>query len=207
MDRIMYVSGNYGIDSADELETPDPFARLSEEPEEPADLPTLPSNDSIPQVYEKPDSESEVLPVDDAMDRIISTLQSGNQIRLTVTGKTMLPFLRDQEDSVVLKPVKRRIRVGDLIFYLKTPGSPVLQRVVQVPAPRKYVVCADAQTTLERVSREQVIGLVSDIKKHNEYISTTAFFWQCISRIWIWLRPVRPELLRIILKIRKFANK
>lgn len=203
----MFVSGNYGLDTDEEFEAGDPFARLNEEPEEPADLPNLPSDDSIPQVYEKPASDNMILSVDEAMEQIIATLQAGNQIRLTVTGKTMLPFLRDQEDSVVLKPVKRKIRVGDIVFYLRTPTTPVLQRVVQIPAPKKYVVCADAQTTLERISRQQVIGLVSDIKKHNEYISTTAFFWQCISRIWIWLRPVRPELLRLILRIRRFANK
>lgn len=142
-----------------------------------------------------------------ALPRIKTYLDLGTPVRLTVTGSSMMPFLHDRRDSVVLAPVKRRLKVGDIIFYLRDGNSPVLHRIIKVISPKEYLCCADAQNTTVEVSRSQVIAVVSDIERRGVYTSCASVSWQLRSRIWMGLMPLRPRLLRMILSARHFLRK
>lgn len=61
---------------------------------------------------------------------ILCKLSCGEKVFLTVTGNSMLPFLADGRDRVVLQRIEKRPKKGDIIFYRRKNGAYVLHRVV-----------------------------------------------------------------------------
>jgi signal peptidase I len=58
-------------------------------------------------------------------------LNSGLDLRVRVTGKSMSPFLRGGEMLTIKKVPPHTLRKGDLILFLTDNGSPVLHRIIR----------------------------------------------------------------------------
>lgn len=204
----MYINGEFYSDEDEIEEIDDLHSFFETEVQKEYEIPELPKDPpDFQELYKEKNSNVEAMAPAEALSKIKDSLSNGTPICLTVSGTNMIPFLYDQDDRVIIAPVKRRLREGDIIFYVRAGSTPVLQRVVKIPEPKQYLVCGDAQTDLEKINRSQIIGLVTDVVKNNEYHSCSAFSWRAISRIWIWLRPMRPRLLRFISFYIRFRNK
>jgi len=142
-----------------------------------------------------------------ALPRIRAHIDLGSPVRLTVTGNSMQPFLYDRRNSVILAPLKRKPRVGDIVFYTRSESIPVLHRIIEIPESGSIICCGDAQITPERISRDSIIAVVTDIENRGSYFSCGSVSWKLKSRVWMWLRPVRPRLLRAISAVRRFFNR
>ena len=57
-------------------------------------------------------------------------LASGVDVRLTVTGRSMRPFLRGGERVTLRMHPPERLLTGDLIFFLDRHDAPVLHRLI-----------------------------------------------------------------------------
>ena len=137
-----------------------------------------------------------------AIPRMRALLEEGIPCHLTVTGDSMRPFLRHQRDGVILAPVSGEIRRGDILFYLRAPNAPILHRVHRAEGNR-LVMCGDAQTGLEPIAREQVLGVVSHIKREGRVIPCENRCLRLSVALWMSLRPVRPYLLALLNKLKR----
>lgn len=146
----------------------------------------------------------------DGLDRIRNALAEGRPCQLVVTGSSMWPFLRHRKDAVVLVPVDRDPRPGDILFYQRREDFCVLHRVVRRDANGLLTLCGDAQTHFEPVRPEQVVALVSHVRRGTRLFSCSALPWRFLVALWRWLLPVRNPLLRLgrwaAEKKRKAAN-
>lgn len=133
----------------------------------------------------------------DALPRIRAALADGRPCQLTVTGSSMWPFLRSRKDTVILVPADRDPIPGDILFYLRHEDFCVLHRVIRREKDGLLTLCGDAQTHLERIRSEQIIALVSHVRRGPRLISCRAFPWRFFSTLWVWLLPVRRPLLRL----------
>lgn len=133
----------------------------------------------------------------EALPRIRSSLADGRPCQLTVTGSSMWPFLRSRKDAVILIPPDREPRPGDILFYLRREDFCVLHRVIRRDADGLLTLCGDAQTRPETVRPEQIIALVSHIKRGQRMFSCRALLWRFFSFLWRVLLPIRPPLLRL----------
>ncbi len=109
------------------------------------------------------------IPLEDLSPILVSCLQEGQEVILTVTGNSMRPLLRHRRDQVVLAAVDgEALRPGDVPLYRRRNGAYVLHRVVarddgtqcefvdgtvqestQLAAEVRYTMLGDAQTELE----------------------------------------------------------
>ena len=137
----------------------------------------------------------------EALPRIKAALAEGRPCRLVVTGTSMLPFLRNKLDSVILTPETGEIQRNDILFYLRSPNVCVLHRVWQVNPDGTLLLCGDAQVALEPVRREQVIARVSHIQRKNRLISCKNPILRFFVMIWRWLYPVRPQTLALLRRL------
>ena len=137
-----------------------------------------------------------------AIPRIRALLEEDIPCHLTVTGNSMRPFLRHQRDGVILTPVSGEIRRGDILFYLRAPGAPILHRVHRVEGDR-LIMCGDAQTGLEPIARAQVLGIVSHIKREGRVIPCADRRLKLLVALWMLLKPVRPYLLALLNKLKR----
>ena len=126
---------------------------------------------------------------------------AGGNVRLTVTGQSMMPTLIEQRDSVILvKPDK--LKKSDIILYQRTNGEYVLHRIVKV-TKEGYGLCGDNQMKVEfPVLPEQIIAVVSAIVRKGKMISKNQPCYKISSAIWTNFIPLRPFMLKTVTKIK-----
>ena len=149
---------------------------------------------------------SNPIPPAEALPRIKATLDAGRPCRLVVTGTSMLPFLRDKQDAVILTPITGEIRRDDILFYLRSPQVCVLHRVWQVNEDDSLLLCGDAQTNLEPVRKEQVLARVDSVDRKGRLISCQNPGLRFLVRVWQLLHPFRPYLLAAYRRIPKHSG-
>ena len=137
----------------------------------------------------------------DAIPQMTEILNSGGSFRLMVTGNSMLPFLRHRQDRVILAPVSRPIRRGDILFYLRGPEICILHRVHSIRADGSLLMCGDAQVALEPIQEGQVLARVTHVERNGKKISCEGLSWQLLCGIWRRLHVIRPYLLAILRKL------
>lgn len=120
-------------------------------------------------------------------------LESGGQVPLTVTGRSMEPYLREWRDTVYLA-APRPLRRGDIVFFRRPHGGWVLHRVWRL-TPGGCVVCGDAQTWTEPVETEWVLAVVAAVEKKGRMIRADSFRFRAWASVWLAARPVRRWLM------------
>ena len=131
----------------------------------------------------------------DAIDVIQEALDHGGEFRLYPKGVSMLPLIRQEKDSVLLKkrvdtseaPVKK----NEIAFYRRDNGQFVLHRVMKMERDGTYTMCGDNQLRLEKnIRAEQVIGYVSQIYKKDKPLLLTSFRYRLYVCVWTCM-PLR----------------
>lgn len=111
-------------------------------------------NNSIKQI-----NMEELAPV------IIETVTNGGVFRLYPKGESMLPTIKETEDSVILvKP--EELNKYDVVLYRRDDGKYVLHRIVRVNKDNSFDMCGDNQYIFEKnVSRCNILAKVQTIYK------------------------------------------
>ena len=128
--------------------------------------------------------------LDDLMPIIREQLAAGQTVSFFPNGVSMLPMLRQGQDSVVLSPAPERLKKYDLPLYLRDNGQYVLHRVVSVG--EGYTCVGDNQFLLEPgVEHRQVIALVTAFTRDGRRVEVTDLRYQIYCRFWCASRPLR----------------
>ena len=145
---------------------------------------------------EKKYSMSELGPV------IEEVIHFNGKIRLTVTGMSMYPLLRNRLDSVLLKKVTD-VRKYDIILYTRPDGSYVLHRAVKIKENAVDIIGDGESRIEENVSKEKIIAVVEQIKRGKRIININSFLYKLYCRIWTAFIPFRVRMLNTYIKIRR----
>ncbi|MBR4960304.1 MAG: S24/S26 family peptidase [Clostridia bacterium] len=133
---------------------------------------------------------------------LLELLDSGAVIPLIVTGSSMLPFLKDGRDTVLLQKVDK-FKKGQILFFRRRNGLFVLHRIRKIRSDGRILVNGDAQNWCEIVLPEQaaavVIGFVRDGKTRN----AGSFPIRLRDTLWYPTRPIRPLIFRIVSLLRR----
>lgn len=133
-------------------------------------------------------------------------LDKGGRVRLTVSGMSMYPLLRDGIDSVVLEK-SASYKKGDIPLYIRSDGSYILHRIVG-EQNGTYTLCGDNQLYKEEgVSRGRFIAKVVGFYRRSRYVPTGALWYRFYSFLWVDCFRLRPFFARIINVIRKIKHR
>ncbi len=123
-------------------------------------------------------------------------LDEGREVVLRARGNSMLPYIRDGRDSVVLKK-SDAIGVGDIVL-VQLPGRFVMHRIISCEGDRFTMMGDGNLRGTESFTRGDVVGKVIWIeKKGGRRIAPGK------GRVWRALLPVRRYLLGIYRRIAK----
>ena len=143
----------------------------------------------------------EILPL------IEERLAAGQDVRFTPRGISMQPMLRNGQDTVVLSPLKGKLKKYDLPLYRRADGQFVLHRIVAVKGD-EYTCIGDNQFVLESgVKQEQLIAVVSAFVRKGKEHAVTEFGYRSYCRFWHFSRPVRHIWCRGVGWIRRSIKK
>ena len=99
-------------------------------------------------------------------------LASGKKVRFAPMGTSMLPMIRQNEDTVVLRSAPPRLKKYDLPLYRRKNGQFVMHRVVGIAKDGSYIMCGDNQCVREYGITDRNILAVADGYYHGgSYIS------------------------------------
>lgn len=136
-------------------------------------------------------------------EELVGTLRSiiedeGREASLVISGSSMAPFLIHHRDSVLLGPIDRPLRRGDIVFYQRDNGQYVLHRIQRVHADDCYDTIGDAQTESEiGVRKDQVFAIVKNVRRKGRWLGPDSFWWHFFERTWMDIIPLRRLIMRI----------
>ena len=123
-------------------------------------------------------------------------LSEEKEVRFTPSGVSMRPHIEGDKDSVILAPLSRKPRKGDILLARVTASNGrqtyVLHRLVSIKQDT-YVLQGDGNLVGEEYcTQEEIIGRVVRIETPKGHRK-----WLTRGRLWYMLRPVRKWLLKI----------
>lgn len=144
------------------------------------------------------------VPIEELVQSIKTILKQGGNYRLYVTGYSMSPTLRPYTDSVELKSANiAHIKKGDILFVKRDGGGYMLHRVCKVERGGGFCLNGDGQQWKEKVSKENVIAVVTGIYREERYISVKKASYRIYVAMWQRTRPFRNILIAIKNRFRK----
>ena len=126
-------------------------------------------------------------------------LNEEKEVRFTPSGNSMRPFIEGEKDSVVLAPLNKPPRKGDILLarvHIADRMTYVLHRVLRVEENEQktiYVLQGDGNLQgEERCTIDEIIGIVKRVEypSGRRKMHSSACLWQC-------LMPYRRYLLKI----------
>ena len=135
-------------------------------------------------------------------------LAMDRQAIFTVKGTSMLPFIGDNRDSVVLeKRDFNNLKKGDIILFQYDSGKYILHRIYNI-SQEGYQTIGDGCISFDDWIRpDQVRGVVTNIIRKGKEIDCNSTKWKIIFSLWMGLLPIRKYLLRIYFKLGKIKRK
>ena len=132
---------------------------------------------------------------------IAEGLSSGGTYRFYPKGRSMLPLICENKDSVVLSPVKD-LKKGDIVLYRRTNGMFVIHRIIDISDT--FSMCGDNQFCLEKgILPAQILATISTIYKKERPIKFNSFGY----RLYVFLLPLRRLFLRGLARAKALSYK
>lgn len=134
--------------------------------------------------------DKRVLPNDILLGEVAAVLREGREAVITPTGNSMLPFIRDGRDRVVLRK-QDDLAVGDIVL-MYTGGRYILHRVIKIDGERVTLMGDGNLKGVEQGTRADIIGTVIEIIRPDGRSIQPG-----TGRFWRTLKPFRRYILYI----------
>ncbi len=108
----------------------------------------------------------------------------------TTAGVSMYPMLRHRRDTIIIKPVTKKLKRYDVPLYRRGDDY-VLHRIIGEDE-NGYIICGDNCIQKEYgIKDSQIIGVLSGFYRANKPIDMDGFGYRIYSRIWVFIYPIR----------------
>lgn len=138
---------------------------------------------------------------------IIELIKNNQSAKITVTGNSMSPFLKEGRDNVELAAINFcEVRRGDIILIKRKCGYYVMHRVYKKEKDCFYII-GDAQQWIEGpLFPEQLIAIVTKVIREGREISCNNLIWKFLSHFWLNLRRFRYAIIGIYGRMKHIGN-
>ena len=132
-----------------------------------------------------------------------SILEEGKEVPLVVTGNSMMPFLIDRRDQVLIKRIERPLKKGDIAFFQRENGQYIMHRIHFMrkddrTGENQFYFIGDGQKNIEGPIKEiQIFGVITGVLRKGKYLDEHTFTWRVFKNIWRYVIPFRPLIIKI----------
>ncbi len=107
----------------------------------------------------------------------------------TTSGVSMVPMLRDKRDTIVIRPVRERLKKYDVALY-RRGSSYVLHRVIKV-LPDSYIIRGDNCIAKEYgITDADIIGKLVEFYRKDKKVNMNGWAYKAYSVIICALHPL-----------------
>lgn len=115
---------------------------------------------------------------------------SGKPVVTLTSGDSMEPLLYHQDTRVVIRKAKDNLNKGDLPVYRRPSGQFVMHRIIRVDESC-YYTRGDNRCGVERVPKDWVLGIVTEIYRKNRHILVSDWRYRLYVAMWTGIYPIR----------------
>ena len=130
------------------------------------------------------------------MPKLLALLEAAESVPLVISGNSMSPFLTHRRDTVYLSRVQRPLKKGDMILFRRDSGDYILHRILRMENGM-YILIGDAQNWVEPVRDDQVLALVTAVRRKDKLLKEGDFWWFFFEKIWIRMIPLRCPVMKL----------
>ena len=127
---------------------------------------------------------------------IEEALEKEGKCVFPVKGVSMMPMLEQGRDTVVIAPVRGKLKKYELPLYKKGDAY-YLHRIIGVKR-NYYVICGDNRWNKEYgITDRHIIGILTGVIRDGQEIPVTSRKYRIYVHLWCDLFPVRAFILRV----------
>lgn len=128
---------------------------------------------------------------------IHEVLDQGKKVKFMVSGTSMLPWIGDNKDQVLVTGIQSQVpKVGDIVLFRDKSGEYILHRIIK-KTKGSYLTMGDAcYRTDGFVNQSMLIGVVEAIYKKNHVINCSSTLWKIIFYLWRKAFRIRKVLMK-----------
>ena len=134
------------------------------------------------------------------MEPLLALMEETGTVPLVISGYSMTPFLMHRRDTVYLSKVGRPLKKGDMILFRRDSGDYILHRILRAENG-VFTLVGDAQNWLEQVREDQVLALVTAVRRKGRLLKPGSFWWEFFEKIWIRMIPLRHPIMKLYARI------
>ena len=124
-------------------------------------------------------------------------IRRNGKIIYTNVGDSMMPFIRQGRDVLVISRAEGRLKRYDVPLYKRDSGQYVLHRILKV-RKNDYVICGDNRCNREYgITDRHIIGVLTGIIRDGREILVTDRKYRIYVHLWCDFFPVRAFIIRI----------
>lgn len=131
---------------------------------------------------------------------IASAVASGERVEIRAKGNSMLPFIRDGIDHIILeKPTQESFQKGRLLLFELSGSRYLMHRVKRVNGEQLLLQGDGNLSNLEGCTREQVIAQATAVIRGGKTIKEGSLRWNLFRYLW----PSGKIARRVLLGLRR----
>lgn len=134
---------------------------------------------------------------------VANRIAAGESVRIRAKGNSMLPFIRDAKDDIVLeKPNEQSFQKGSLLLVQLKDQRYIMHRVKKIDNTRILLHGDGNLSTFEMCTPQDVIAQVTTVIKNSKEIKAGSFQWNLYRYLWpknLFLRRVFLSLYRRVM--------
>ena len=137
----------------------------------------------------------------------VEQLKKGIEVNVLTSGVSMRPMLRQHKDIVVIVPVNRKLKKGDVVLYPNRKGDSVLHRIMRFSKDGSYIIRGDNNYFTEYgITDADIVGILKEFYRDGIYVDCATnkkyklyTFWICHSYYlrYLWKKILCPFLVKI----------
>ena len=123
-------------------------------------------------------------------------IRRNGKIIYTNVGDSMMPFIRQGRDVLIISKVNGKLKRYDVPLYKRDSGQYVLHRILKV-RKNDYVICGDNRWNKEySITDKHIIGVLTGIIRDGREILVTDRKYRIYVHLWCDFFPVRAFIIR-----------
>ena len=122
------------------------------------------------------------------------------------SGISMRPMIRGGRDAVLVKKLTRKPKRYDLVMYVRPDMQGVIHRVVRYENG-KYTIIGDNCWQLERVSPEQIKGIVTEFCHKGKWHGTDETPYRLYVHVWVDFLFIKRPLFYVRDKLKRLVKR
>lgn len=137
-------------------------------------------------------------------------LERSGRLVYTNVGVSMRPLLREGRDIMVIDRLDREPLKYDAVLFIRPGivgrGRYILHRVLRVNGDGTYWIVGDNCTAGETVKRENIIGVMTAVRRGKKTVRTDAPGYRLYVALWCAPYPLRFAVLKCSRVFRRYAG-